>query len=255
LPLGFDLSLGRMAHLALDFGNTCIKAGSFLGAKLKEIRVFNTVGDLIKEDKFILAHAHVIIGSVTGEHRAFIDRYESVLQVSIFTNNTPIPLKNLYQSASTLGSDRLAASVGAYSLYPNTEVLCIDCGTCIKYNFVNARNEYIGGAISPGIYMRFKALNSFTSKLPLVEKVEDYNKLVGQNTNESILSGVLLGAIKEVQGIIEEYQQNYPHLKIVITGGDGNFFSKHLKKNSIFTHPNLVLEGLNNILNFALEKK
>jgi type III pantothenate kinase len=244
-----------MAHLALDFGNTCIKAASFSGSKLQELRIFKTASELIREDKFVLAHSHVIIGSVTGEHRAFVDRYESVLQVSIFTNNTAVPIKNLYQTASTLGSDRLAASIGAYALYPNADVLSIDCGTCIKYNFVNADNEYLGGAISPGIQMRFKALNAFTSKLPLVEKDEKYNKLIGQNTNESILSGVLLGAVKEVQGIIEEYQQIYPHIKIVITGGDGNFFGEHLKKNSIFTHPNLVLEGLNNILNFTLEKK
>lgn len=253
--MGFELSLDRMAHLALDFGNTCIKAASFSGTKMQEIRYFNSISELLKEDKFILGHSHVIVGSVTGEHRQFLDKYVRLLPVSLFTHNTAIPLKNMYQSGATLGSDRLAASIGALGLYPNTDVLCIDCGTCIKYNFVNAKNEYLGGAISPGIQMRFKALNSFTSKLPLVQKDENYDKLIGQNTNESILSGVLIGALKEVNGMIEEYQQNYPHIKIVITGGDGNFFSKHLKKNSIFTHPNLVLEGLNHILNFTLDKK
>jgi type III pantothenate kinase len=255
LPGIFGLSLGRMANLALDFGNTSIKAGSFSGNKLQEVKTFLSLAELLEQDHFVVNHSHLIIGSVTGEHRQFMERYEKVLQVSLFTYNTSIPLKNLYQTNATLGSDRLAASIGAYTLFPNADVLCIDCGTCIKFNFTNSKNEYLGGAISPGIQMRFKALNTFTSKLPLVEKDENFNKLVGQNTQESILSGVMNGALKEVQGIIEEYQQNYPHTKIVITGGDGNFFSKHLKKNSIFTHPNLVLVGLNHILNSSLEKK
>lgn len=244
-----------MAHLALDFGNTSIKAGSFLGTKLLGVHSFSTVSELLKEDKFILDHTHVIIGSVTEDHLEFMKRYENVLPLILFTSNTSIPLKNLYKTSSTLGSDRLSASVGAYALYPNSDVLCIDCGTCIKYNFVNAKNEYLGGAISPGLQMRFKALNHFTNKLPLVNFDKEFTKLIGQNTNESILSGVINGAIKEIAGIIEEYQQNYPHIKIVITGGDGNFFAQHLKKNGIFTHPNLVLEGLNLILNLALEKK
>ena len=244
-----------MAHLALDFGNTCIKAGSFSGNKLQEILTFSNINDLLKESEYVLKHSHLIICSVTQDHLKIIEDFGDEIAHIVFTSQTPIPIKNLYQTSTTLGSDRLAASIGAYGLYPNSDVLCIDCGTCIKYNFVNAKNEYLGGAISPGMQMRFKALEQFTSKLPLVEMNEGYDKLIGQNTAESILSGVILGTLKEINGIIEEYEQNYPHIKIVITGGDGNFFAKHLKKNSIFTHPNLVLEGLNQILNFTLEKK
>jgi len=244
-----------MAHLALDLGNTCIKAGSFSGNKLQEIRSFSNINELVKESEYVLKHSNVIIGSVTEDHLKIIAHFGEKIPHTVFTSQTPIPIKNLYQTSATLGSDRLAASIGAYSLYPNSDVLCIDCGTCIKYNFVNAKNEYLGGAISPGLQMRFKALKHFTNKLPLVEMNDCYDKLIGQNTNESILSGVIIGAIKEIKGIIEEYEQNYPNIKIVITGGDGNFFAKHLKKNSIFTHPNLVLEGLNQILNFTFEKK
>jgi type III pantothenate kinase len=244
-----------MAHLALDFGNTSIKTGSFSGTQLREIRTFSSLAELLEQDHYVVQHTHLVIASVTGEHRQFMERYEKVLSVTLFTSNTEIPIKNLYQSATTLGSDRLAASIGAFTLYPNSDVLCIDCGTCIKYNFVNANNEYLGGAISPGLQMRFKSLNHFTSKLPLVNFDANYHKLIGQNTNESILSGVIKGTIKEVEGITEEYRQNYPTIKIVITGGDGNFFAQHLKKNGIFTHPNLVLEGLNRILKHTLEKK
>lgn len=244
-----------MAHLALDFGNTSIKAASFSGNQLKEVKTFSNVVELLEYEAYVTSHTHVIIGSVTNEHLKFVEHYQNRIPLTIFTTSSTIPLKNLYQTSATLGSDRLSASVGAYSLYPNTDVLCIDCGTCIKYNFVNSKNEYLGGAISPGLQMRFKALNHFTSKLPLVNFDKDFVKLVGQNTSESILSGVINGTIKEIAGIIEEYQQNYPHIKIVITGGDGNFFAQHLKKNGIFTHPNLVLEGLNLILNLALEKK
>ncbi|MDZ4664711.1 MAG: type III pantothenate kinase [Bacteroidota bacterium] len=244
-----------MAHLALDFGNTCIKAGSFFGNKLQKTRSFSNINELISENQFVLAHSHAIICSVTDDHLKFTEHFGGSLAHTVFTSQTSIPIKNLYQTSATLGSDRLAAAIGAYSLDPNTDVLSIDCGTCIKYNFVNQKNEYLGGAISPGLQMRFKALQHFTNKLPLVEINESYDKLIGQNTNESILSGVIFGTIKEIKGIIEEYQQKYPHIKIVITGGDGNFFAKHLKKNSIFTHQNLVLEGLNHILNFTLEKK
>lgn len=244
-----------MAHLALDFGNTNIKAASFLGNQVREIKSFASIHELLQEEEFILANSHVIIGSVTNHHQIFVEQFGNRIPVTLFTSDTRIPLKNLYKTTATLGSDRLAASIGAYTIFPNSDVLCIDCGTCIKYNFVNEKNEYLGGAISPGIQMRFKALHEFTSKLPLIEKDDHYHKLIGQNTTESILSGVLIGTLKEVTGVIEEYKQHYPHTKIVITGGDGNFFGAHLKKSSIFTHPNLVLEGLNHILKLTLEKR
>jgi type III pantothenate kinase len=244
-----------MAYLALDFGNTSIKAGSFFGNQLQEILSFSSISELLAANDFTLKHSHAIICSVTDDHLKFIEHFGTKIAHTVFTSQTPIPIQNRYQSAATLGSDRLAASIGAFGLYPNSDVLCIDCGTCIKYNFVNAQNEYLGGAISPGVQMRFNALEHFTNKLPLVEKDESYMKLIGQNTNESILSGVMLGTIKEVQGMIDEYQLSYPLIKIVITGGDGNFIAKHLKKNSIFTHPNLVLEGLNQILTYHIEKK
>jgi type III pantothenate kinase len=170
-------------------------------------------------------------------------------QLLVFTNETPIPIKNMYESAQTLGSDRLAAAIGGYTLFPNQHVLVIDVGTCIKYNFTTNKNEYIGGGISPGLKMRLKALTTFTSRLPLVEIDENFDTLIGKNTNDSILSGVIMGCIAEMEGIIERYQLLYPDMKIILTGGDTNFFEKRLKK-PIFADQNLILKGLNEILEY-----
>jgi type III pantothenate kinase len=153
-----------------------------------------------------------------------------------------------------LGSDRLAASIGAYSLHPNSNVLVIDAGTCIKYNFTNFKNEYLGGSISPGIEMRFKSLEHFTSKLPLINFDASYRELIGENTKNSILSGVINGSIAEIDGIMFDYKSKFPNIICILTGGDSEFLAKRLK-NSIFTHQNLVLKGLNDILNYNLEKK
>ncbi|MGZ4038048.1 MAG: type III pantothenate kinase, partial [Bacteroidia bacterium] len=145
------------------------------------------------------------------------------------------------------GSDRLAASVGAFGLYPGQDTLVVDAGTCVKYNFTNRNNEYLGGAISPGLQMRFKAMHQLTGRLPLVIPDDQFNKLVGTTTEESLLSGVINGLIHETDGFINDYKKQYPQLKVVFTGGDTSFFVKRLK-NSIFADHDLVLKGLNDIL-------
>jgi type III pantothenate kinase len=128
----------------------------------------------------------------------------------------------------------------------------VDTGTCIKYNFINNKNEYIGGAISPGLQMRFKSLNSFTSRLPLLDVEENFNTLIGTNSKDNILSGVELGAVAEINSFIDQYKQLYPDINVVLSGGDVNFFEKRLKK-PIFAEPYLILKGLNNILNHCLK--
>jgi type III pantothenate kinase len=147
-----------------------------------------------------------------------------------------------------LENDRLAAAIAGATLYPGSNVLVIQAGTCITYEFINAQGEYIGGAISPGIQMRYKAMNTFTGKLPLIEH-KKFDGLIGQTTEESILSGVNNGILAEVDGIINAYKSQYPDLTIILSGGDADFFVKQLK-NSIFAVPNIVLKGLNIILDF-----
>ena len=241
-------------NLVIDIGNTRVKAALFKENLLLELKIYNSVSELLSDLNFIRKGKNAIIGSVVDDLDLFYSALNSLIPTSVFTSQTKTPLTNLYYSVNTLGSDRLLAAIGAYTLYPNTDILVIDAGTCIKYNFTNSKNEYLGGGISPGIQMKFKALEHFTSKLPLVELDTNFNELIGTNTQNSILSGVLNGSVAEIEGIINEYKILYPNIICVLTGGDSEFLAKRLK-NSIFTHQNLVLKGLNDILNYNLEKK
>ena len=239
-------------NLAIDIGNTRVKAALFNGNELLEIKHFESLKTFVSEKTFIKKADRAIIGSVVSGLEEDIKELQNYIPAQLFATATKIPLKNLYESASTLGSDRLSASIGSYYLHPNKNVLTIDAGTCIKYNFCNALNEYLGGAISPGIAMRFKALNYYTSKLPLVDNDFSYTDLIGSTTQHSILSGVLNGALAEIDGIIHQYKQQFPDLICVLTGGDSEYLAKRLKS-SIFVHQNLVLKGLNDILNYNIE--
>jgi type III pantothenate kinase len=240
-------------NLVIDIGNTRVKAALFKGNSLFEHKLYTTINDLLSDTAFLKQAKNAIIGSVVNELDDFYKALNIIIPTIVFTSETKIPLTNLYQSASTLGSDRLSASVGAYYLYPNANVVVIDAGTCIKYNFTNSKNEYLGGGISPGIHMRFKALHEFTSKLPFIEADFLYTNLVGTSTTNSILSGVLNGSVAEIDGIIKDYKAQFADTICVLTGGDSEFLAKRLK-NSIFAHQNLVLKGLNDILNYNLEK-
>jgi type III pantothenate kinase len=228
-------------NLIIDFGNTRVKAALFKGQQLTETNAYNSVNELVADKAFYSTAKRCIIGSVINTDTQITEALKHIKDVRFFTSETKIPLKNLYKSASTLGSDRLAAAVGAYSLYPLKNSLVIDAGTCLKFNFTSEKAEYLGGAISPGLQMRFKALQHFTDKLPLISIPDNFDKLIGQNTEESILSGVINGILLETDGVINEYKKLYPDLTIVITGGDTDFFVKHLK-NRIFAHPHLVLK-------------
>lgn len=240
-------------NLILDFGNTRIKSALFNGSELMENRAFHSEKELIASLDTFSAVKNCIIGSVTNQHLEASKFLSAKFNTLVFAASTPIPLTNLYKSALTLGSDRIAASVGAWSLYPNQNVLTIDAGTCIKYNFVNSDNEYLGGAISPGIPMRLKAMHHYTAALPLVDTDKHYNKLIGQNTQESMLSGALIASACEVDAMIDRYHANYKDLVVLITGGDSDYLCKQLK-NRFFAHQTLLLQGLNTILNYSLEK-
>ena len=239
-------------NLVIDIGNTCVKAALFKNNHLIDHKTFNGFNELLADKALLNQAQHAIICSVVDGLDKWYEKLNEVLPIHLFTDKTKIPLINSYQSISTLGSDRIAAAVGAYSLYPNCNVLVIDAGTCIKYNFTNVHNEYLGGGISPGIQMKFKALHQFTSKLPLIDFDKSFTDLVGVNTQQSILSGVLNGSVEEVDGIINQYKQQYSNLICLLTGGDGEYLANRLK-NSIFAHQNLILIGLNTILAYHLE--
>ena len=239
-------------NLILDFGNTRIKAATFKEGEILSLKTYTNASELQSEIHLFDQIQFIIISSVTQAHLPFLELFKSKSPL-LFTSQTKIPLFNSYQSISTLGSDRIAASIGAFTFFPNQNVLTIDAGTCIKYNFVNAQNNFIGGAISPGIEMRLKAMNHFTSALPLIPIDYNYDKLTGTNTNESLLSGALIGAVSEVECIIQRYLNSYEKVQIVLCGGDSDYLGKQLK-NRFFVNPNLVLYGLNKVLNFNIEK-
>jgi type III pantothenate kinase len=239
-------------NLVLDFGNTRIKVGIFNEDELKHNYVFYSENELTQFINSTVFKIHnSIISSVTNQHTLILETLSKKSTILYYSSNVKIPLKNLYKSATTLGSDRIAASVGSFTFFPNKNVLTIDAGTCIKYNFVNSSNEYIGGAISPGLNMRLKALNYFTKSLPLIKFDKNYEKLTGETTQESILSGSLIGAVCEVKSMIEHYKAKYNDVEIVITGGDADYLYEQLKS-CFFANQNILLYGLNTILNYNL---
>jgi type III pantothenate kinase len=236
--------------LIIDFGNTLQKLAVFDGKDLIHKEVFEhlTPREL---NSFIDKNGafHGIILSSVANHSSEL---EKILTQSgkfiVLEAQTPIPVKNLYQTPETLGKDRIAAVTGALSMFPGQNILVIDAGTCITYDMITGNGEYLGGAISPGIRMRFQAMHTFTGKLPLIEP-EDFNGLIGRSTRESLLSGVYNGVMGEISELIRQYREQFGELAVVITGGDHLFLHNKLKI-SIFAVPELVLLGLNEIFDY-----
>lgn len=164
------------------------------------------------------------------------------------TESTPLPVINRYRNPVGLGKDRLAAVAGGSSFFPCQDILVIVAGTCITYNLLTSANEFLGGAISPGLNMRFQALHTFTGKLPLIA-YKDFDDPIGTNTEQSILSGVVNGIVSEMDGFAVLYKKKYPRLNVILSGGDLKYFDNRLKI-SIFAIPNIVLLGLHQILTF-----
>ncbi|WP_439132866.1 type III pantothenate kinase, partial [Polaribacter sp.] len=186
--------------------------------------------------------------SVASISEKTLEKIAHLVPLTRVSAEMKLPFKNLYSTPKTLGVDRLALVFAAVLKYPNQNILIIDSGTCITYDFVNKQRKYFGGAISPGIEMRYKALHHYTAKLPLLE-IKQPTNFTGDSTIESIHSGVVNGVLQEIKGIIEQYKNKYLDLTVVLTGGDANFLSKQLKS-SIFANQNFLLEGLNKILIF-----
>ena len=238
--------------LVVDIGNTLVKFAVFQKNEIVALEYLKTIGvpDL---DKIIRKYPELtsgIVSNVRDESFNFFHNFSQQVRFIEFDFQTKIPLKNLYKSPKTLGKDRIASTVGAWELFKNTNLLIVDAGTSITYDLLTADGEYLGGGISPGIEMRFKALHTFTGKLPLVQPEWDKPPpLVGNTTESSILTGVQHAVLCEVDGMIDQYKQQFSDLKIIVTGGDHNYFDKYLK-NNIFAAPNLVLTGLKKILDF-----
>ncbi|PWA05705.1 type III pantothenate kinase [Flavobacterium psychrotolerans] len=241
--------------LAIDVGNTRIKSAVFEGNTLLDIAIFTKL-DLQKNIQIILdlypKTTDLVVASVGNvDERAFLVWGKRV-NIYFVTHKTPFPFQNLYATPLTLGMDRMVLASGAVLQFPKQNRLVIDAGTCVTYDFINNNDNYLGGAISPGIRLRYEVLHGYTANLPLLS-IENFEKdknqdlkldLIGNSTQQSIHSGVINGIVNEIDGFINQYREQYPKFIIILTGGDADFLAKRLK-NTIFANSNFLLESLN----------
>jgi type III pantothenate kinase len=237
--------------LILDIGNTRTKAAIFNCNNIVEIKIFEDL--LICDVEFLLRNypsTSNCILAITGKIDESLHQYlnNTFPEIIELTGSTPLPFINNYKSKESQGSDRIAAVAGATVVFPDADVLVIDAGTAITYDFIGSSGNYHGGNISPGIEMRFKALHTFTQKLPLLSKSE-IECLFGDNTENAIICGVLNAVVFEIEGYMNSLKKDFPDLKTIITGGDAEFLAGKIKS-TIFTDLNLVLTGLNRILQY-----
>lgn len=232
--------------LTIDVGNTRIKAAVFEQNRLIEIFNF-TKEELLEEIKNILDRfqniTDFVVASVGNVEKEQFLSFKNRVRIHFITHESKFPFTNLYSTPTTLGIDRMVLAAGAMLQFPNQNRLVIDAGTCITYDFIDTDGNYLGGAISPGIRLRYQALNDYTSKLPLLTKKQP-EAFIGNSTAESIHSGVINGVTFEIDGFIEHYKTKYAKFIIILTGGDAEFLAKSLK-NTIFAHSNFLLESLN----------
>ncbi|CAM3305104.1 type III pantothenate kinase [Aequorivita lipolytica] len=238
-------------NLVIDVGNTLVKLGVFEAGTLKHKKScvktdFLTTLTEISENFPNIINGIVSSVAYLSEHQ--LSKLQQLCNVLILNHETKISFKNCYATPHTLGIDRIALVSAAADQYKKENVLVIDAGTCITYDFLNSQNEYLGGAISPGIAMRYKSLNTFTDKLPLLE-ANNTKLLTGNSTAGCIHAGVVNGVLYEIDGFIEAYNNNYKNLTVILTGGDAHFLRDTIK-NDIFAHSNFLLEGLNHILEY-----
>ncbi len=232
--------------LAIDVGNTQIKTAVFEQNTLLqkdsiaypdwENEVKNTLKNFPKIKNMVVAS----VGNLKKED--FLN-LSSDVKVYFISNESKFPFQNLYSTPNTLGIDRMILATGAVLQFPNKNRLVIDAGTCITYDFIDENNNYLGGAISPGIRLRYESLHNYTAKLPLLIK-EIPEKLIGNSTNQSIHSGIINGVAMEIDGFINSNLGENDNFIIILTGGDSDFLAKRLK-NTIFANPNFLLESLN----------
>lgn len=240
-----------MINICVDIGNTAVKTGIFkedvlVHSEKYDMFLYENIRKLIRQYKV----KNIILADVNrdaGIH-GFASETENCL---ILTPETPVPIENQYASKKTLGLDRLAAAVGASYLFPGSKLLIIDAGTTVTYEYVSAEGTYLGGNISPGLGIRFRALHQFTGKLPLC-RAEVIDSTIGNDTNSAIVNGVMNGILYEIQHYVESFLAKNKDAKIILTGGDTNHFDNCLK-NRIFVEPNLTLIGLNRILTHNIQ--
>ena len=240
-------------NLVIDAGNSLVKTAVFKNDRILKKQTFHK-DDFSENFEIVRKNfpqiGNSIISSVSSNDSSLISEVKKHYSLLELDHTVKLPFKNKYATPHTLGKDRLALVTAAVNSYPKKNVLIIDAGTCITYDLKTREEEYLGGAISPGMQMRFKSLHKFTANLPLVEPKPEA-ALIGTSTETSILSGIINGIRMEFDGMITSYQSEFQDLTVIFTGGDSQILSMPLK-NSIFANSNFLLEGLNFILEFNM---
>ncbi len=231
--------------ICIDVGNTRTKVTVYENSTLQQLIITNNeklTKNISKQIQGIENCVDIILSSVGNLSLQTIENLKKLGNLIVVTHETSVPFKNLYATPTSLGIDRIVLAAGATLKYPNQNRLVIDAGTCITYDFINCANQYHGGAISPGIGLRYKSLNDYTANLPL-EKISELHPFVGNSTSGSIQSGVLNGVIAEIEAFIDHFKHQDENLTVILTGGNSEFLVNRLK-NSIFANPNFLLESL-----------
>lgn len=241
-------------NLIIEQGNTKLKVAIFDCGKIVSF-IFVDKDDTSRIKDIVRQYnpAQGIISSVVNTDEALtVYLKEHLSRFISLDEHTPIPIRLEYETKDTLGRDRIAAAAGACYLQPGRNLLVIDAGTAITYEVIESAGIYIGGNISPGLTTRFKALNKFTERLPLVKEKNDV-PLIGTSTETAILAGVINGIVYEMDGFIDSMKVKYDDIFVFLTGGHSFYFERRLKSH-IFADANLVLVGLNRILEYNAKK-
>lgn len=229
--------------LCIDFGNTRQKTAFFSNGKIVHVEFLENA-DFVNIEKLVkkFSPSKSILSSVINHEQKIEDLLASKTNFHKLDHNSKIPFTTPVGKPETIGADRLALCAAAVHFFPNTHNLVIGLGTCITYNFINKYHEFLGGGISPGLEMRLKSMHHYTAKLPLIKPSANV-PLIGYDTGTNMLSGAVLGMAREIDGIIESYEEKFANFNVHLTGGDLVFLASHLKK-KIFADPELMFKGL-----------
>jgi len=232
-----------LTTLCFDFGNTRLKCAVFQNDVIqKVITLDNDSDETFKHLSRELNPDKVILSSVIDHNRNIEKIFNGSTVFHNLSYKSRLPFSAPVSKPETIGADRLALAAAAVYFHPQKNNLVIGLGSCITYNFINKYDQFLGGSISPGMEMRFRSLNEFTAKLPLIKA--EYNfPLIGYDTKTNILSGVIHGMINEIDGTIADYMDKYDNFNVLLTGGDTPYFARHLKSR-IFADPELIFKGL-----------
>lgn len=247
----YFLNIDNQLNLVIDIGNTLTKVAVFSDNKIIFNKNYETL--TVADVQTVLKDFNIVCSMMSNVKNDQLELEHLLMKETRFfslNEHILLPFVNLYSTPNTLGKDRIALVAAAATLFSKTDVLVIDAGTCITYDFIDKNNNYLGGSIAPGVNLRLKSLNQNTGKLPLVDFSENEQpKLIGDSTVNSIKSGVFYGVKFEIERVIDEYTKCYENLQTVITGGNAEMFDLE-SKNRIFADKFFLMKGLNEILKY-----